>query len=70
MPFINISIVREVLGDDPAAKKAEIAAKVADAITAATGLAEQDVWIVFNEVHARDWFIGASDVESLRFRST
>ncbi len=70
MPFINISIVREVLGADPAAKKAEIAGKVAEAITTATGLAEQDVWIVFNEVNARDWFIGPSDVESLRFRST
>ena len=69
MPFVNIRIVREVLADDPAGKKAAIAGKVSAAIADATGLPVGDVWIVFEEVNARDWYLGATDVETRRFRS-
>ncbi|MDF2799864.1 MAG: uncharacterized protein K0R85_2608, partial [Devosia sp.] len=44
MPFINIRLVREVIADDPEGKKAQIARKVSDAVTEATGLAPEDVW--------------------------
>ena len=36
------------------------------AITKATGLSQDDVWVVFEEVAARDWYVGATDVETRR----
>ncbi|WIY53228.1 4-oxalocrotonate tautomerase family protein [Devosia sp. YIM 151766] len=66
MPFINIRLVREVIASDPEGKKAEIAGKVTDAITEATGLAADDVWVVFEEVAARDWFVGSKSVHTRR----
>jgi 4-oxalocrotonate tautomerase len=68
MPFVNIQIVKEVIAADPAGKKAQISKAVTDAITAATGLAREDVWVVFEEVAARDWYLGDTNVESLRYR--
>jgi 4-oxalocrotonate tautomerase len=66
MPFVNIRIAREVIASDPEAKKAAIAAKVAAAIVEAAGVGENDVWIVFEEVAARDWYVGATNVETRR----
>ncbi|MER8423924.1 4-oxalocrotonate tautomerase family protein [Mesorhizobium sp. M1403] len=66
MPFVNIRLVKEVIADDPAGKKAAIAAQVTTAITGATGLTSNDVWVVFEEVNARDWFVGQTDVETRR----
>lgn len=66
MPFVNIRIVKEVIAADPAGKKASIAEKVTAAIMDATGLTNNDVWVVFEEVNARDWFVGQTDVETLR----
>jgi 4-oxalocrotonate tautomerase len=68
MPFVNIRLVKELIADDPAGKKAAIAKGVSDAITKTTGLGDNDVWIVFEEVAARDWTIGPATVESLRFK--
>ncbi|WP_077966101.1 tautomerase family protein [Ensifer adhaerens] len=69
MPFVRIAIVRETLADDPAAKKAEISSKVVAAIAEATGLPECDISVVFDEVEARNWYVGNTDVETLRSRS-
>jgi 4-oxalocrotonate tautomerase len=66
MPFVNIRLVKEVIASDPAGKKADIAKKVTAAIMEATGLGNDDVWVVFEEVNARDWFVGKTDVETLR----
>lgn len=66
MPFVNIRLVREVIAADPEGKKAAIAKKVAAAITEATGVGENDVWVVFEEVAARDWYVGPTSVEELR----
>jgi 4-oxalocrotonate tautomerase len=66
MPFVNIRIVKEVIAADPKGKKAEISKAVTQAITAATGLSNNDVWVVFEEVAARDWYVGTTDVETLR----
>jgi 4-oxalocrotonate tautomerase len=66
MPFVNIRIVKEAIAADPAGKKAEISKAVTDAITKATGLGKNDVWVVFEEVAARDWFVGDTDVETIR----
>jgi 4-oxalocrotonate tautomerase len=68
MPFVNIRIVKEAIAADPAGKKAEISKAVTDAITKATGLGKNDVWVVFEEIAARDWYVGDSDVETLKFK--
>ena len=69
MPFVNIRLVKELIADDPAGKKAAIARRVSAAITETTGLTDNDVWIVFEEVAARDWTVGPNTVESLRAKA-
>jgi 4-oxalocrotonate tautomerase len=66
MPFVNIRLVKEVIASDPKGKKAEISKAVTAAITKATGLSKSDVWVVFEEVAARDWYVGDTDVETMR----
>jgi 4-oxalocrotonate tautomerase len=66
MPFVNIRLVKEVIADDPLGKKDKIGKAVVKAITETTGLADNDVWVVFEEVDARDWYVGSIDVESRR----
>lgn len=66
MPFVNIRLVKEVIASDPAGKKEIIANGVVEAITKATGLTPDDVWVVFEEVAARDWYVGETNVESRR----
>ncbi|TMJ36541.1 MAG: 4-oxalocrotonate tautomerase family protein [Alphaproteobacteria bacterium] len=68
MPFVNIRIVKEVIASDPKGKKAEISKAVTAAIAKATGLAQSDVWVVFEEVAARDWYVGETDVETIRLK--
>ena len=69
MPFVNIRIVKEVIASDPETKKAEIAARVAAAISEVAGVGKKDVWVVFEEVAARDGYVGDASVASLRKRS-
>ena len=66
MPFCNIRIVKEVIAADPVGKKAAIAKAVSEAIRAQTGVGEDDVWVVFEEVAARDWYLGKTSVETRR----
>jgi 4-oxalocrotonate tautomerase len=66
MPFVNIRIVREVIADDPEGKKAAITDKVTDAISTAAGVPADAGWVVFEEVAAKDWYVGGTSVEALR----
>jgi 4-oxalocrotonate tautomerase len=66
MPLVNIRIVREVIATDPERKKAAIADKVANAISEVAGVGKDDIWVVFEEVAARDWYVGTTSVESRR----
>ena len=68
MPFVHIRIVKEVLAADPTGKKAAISKSVATAISEATGLPENEVSVVFDEINARDWYVGYTSVEDLRFK--
>ncbi len=68
MPFVSIRLVRELIADNPAAKKAAIGRRVAQAISETTGLPADEVWIVFEEIAARDWYLGETDVETRRYR--
>ena len=69
MPFVRITIVGGALADDPAAKKAAISSQVIVAIAEATGLSEREISVVFDEVDARNWYVGRTDVGTLRSRS-
>jgi 4-oxalocrotonate tautomerase len=68
VPFISIRILKDNFVEDGQGKKSRIAAGVVKAITDNTRLTEKDVWVVFEEVAARDWFLGPTDVETLRKR--
>lgn len=69
MPFVNIRIVKEVIADDPGAKKAVMAEKIVAAIAETAGISKNDVWVVFEEVAARDWYVGDSSVHDRRQKS-
>jgi 4-oxalocrotonate tautomerase len=66
MPFVNIRLVRDAIASDPQGKKEAIAKRVVAAITEATGLTDDDVWVVIEEVEARDWYVGPTSVEKRR----
>src|SRR5690606_36334147 len=59
MPFVSIRILKEKMAERNAEKKAEISRRVTDAITEATGIPLEAVWIVFEEVEGPDWWVGA-----------
>jgi 4-oxalocrotonate tautomerase len=58
MPFVSVRIVRQVIADDPARKKEEIGREIARAVSRVTGLGEDQVWVVFEEVDEGDWMVG------------
>ncbi|HVX83122.1 MAG: tautomerase family protein [Devosia sp.] len=66
MPFVNIRIVKEVIADDPAGKKEKISRGVVETINKTTGIANDDIWVVFEEVDAKDWYVGQSSVAARR----
>ena len=66
MPFVNIRIVKDVIASDPEGKKTAITADIVKAITRSTGLTPDDIWVVFEEVASRDWYVGATSVEKRR----
>lgn len=66
MPFVNIRLVREVIADDPEGKKAKIAAGVVKTVNEVTGIGADDIWVVFEEVAAKDWYVGQKSVATRR----
>jgi 4-oxalocrotonate tautomerase len=66
MPFVNIRIVKEVIAADPDGRKAEISRRVVAAVSEVAGVPEDAVWVVFEEVPARDWYVGRQSVRDLR----
>jgi 4-oxalocrotonate tautomerase len=66
MPFVSIRLVREVIADDPEAKKAEMGRRIATAVSEVTGLAKDQVWVVFEEIEAADWYVGDRSVKEMR----
>ena len=66
MPFVSIRIVKEVLARTPRPRRPQSGGKVARAISEATGLPASEVSIVFEEVEARNWYVGEIDVETRR----
>ena len=66
MPFVNVRLVKELIADDPLGKKDKIGKGIVKTITESTGLGDDDVWVVFEEVAARDWYVGPTDVQTIR----
>ena len=66
MPFVSIKFVRENIVADPEGKKARIADRVAQAVSDEMGVDKHDVWVVFEDIAARDFYLGADSVEAIR----
>ena len=65
MPFVNIRIVKEVLGDDPQKSQNEISRRVADAISDVAGVPKDAVWITYEDVAAENWYVGDKTVREM-----
>jgi 4-oxalocrotonate tautomerase len=65
MPFVNIRLIE----GRSQQRKAEISKRVTDAISEVLQLPKDDVWVVFEDIPAEDWYIGSTTVAELRERS-
>ena len=62
MPFVNIRI----LEGHPQERKDEISRRVTAAICEVAQLPKEAVWVVFEDVAAEDWYVGATRVSELK----
>lgn len=62
MPFVNIRLV----GGRSQEQKDEISKRVVDAISDVLQLPRDDIWVVFEDVAAGDWYVGSTTVAELR----
>jgi 4-oxalocrotonate tautomerase len=65
MPFVNIRILQ----GHPPERKDEIARRVTDAISEVAKLPKEAVWVVFEDVAAEEWYVGATPVSEIKKRS-
>ena len=62
MPFVNIQILK----GHPQARKDEISRRVTEAISEVAQLPKQAIWVVFEDVAAEDWYVGATSVSEMK----
>jgi 4-oxalocrotonate tautomerase len=62
MPFVNIRILK----GHPQERKDEISRRVTAAISEVAELPKDAIWIVFEDVEAEDWYVGATRVSELK----
>ena len=62
MPFVNIRI----LEGHPKERKDEISRRVTDAISELAKVPKQAIWVVFEDVKADDWYVGATRVSQMK----
>ena len=62
MPFVNIRLV----GGRSQERKDEISKRVVDAISDVLQLPKDDIWVVFEDVPAEDWYVGSTTVAERR----
>jgi len=62
MPFVSVRILKGHSQE----RKDEISRRVTDAITEVAELPKEAVWVVFEEVDAEDWYVGATRVSELK----
>jgi 4-oxalocrotonate tautomerase len=61
MPFINIQILKGHSEE----KKTHMARRIAEIVMEMTGLPEDAVWIVYQEISSKEWFVGSRSVHEL-----
>jgi 4-oxalocrotonate tautomerase len=62
MPFVNIRMIE----GRSQQRKDEISKRVTDAISEVLQLPKDDVWVVFDDISAEDWYVGSTTVAELR----
>ena len=62
MPFVNIRLV----GGRSQEQKDEMSKRVVDAISDVLQLPKDDIWVVFEDVSAGDWYVGSTTVAEIR----
>lgn len=62
MPFVNIRLV----GGRSQEQKDEISKRVVDGISDVLQLPRNDIWVVFEDVSAADWYVGSTAVAEIR----
>jgi 4-oxalocrotonate tautomerase len=62
MPFVNIRLIE----GRSQQRKDEISKRIADAISDVLELPKDDIWIVFEDIPASDWYVGSTTVAELR----
>jgi 4-oxalocrotonate tautomerase len=62
MPFVNIRLVE----GRSQQQKDEISTRVVDAVSDVLQLPREDIWVVFEDVSAGDWYVGSTTVAAIR----
>jgi 4-oxalocrotonate tautomerase len=62
MPFVSVRILKGHSQE----RKDEISRRVTQAISEVAKLPPEAVWIVFEDVEAEDWYVGAKPVSELK----
>lgn len=62
MPYIHIDWVSGQ-GDE---RRDEVAKRVTHAVNEITGIALTDIWVVFRDIEAKEWYIGDRSVADRR----
>jgi 4-oxalocrotonate tautomerase len=62
MPFVSIRMIE----GRSQQQKDEISKRVNNALSEVLELPKDDIWIVFEDITARDWYVGSSTVAELR----
>ena len=65
MPFISIRLVEGTLGEGTPEKKAEIARRIVQAVHEVGGLDKDLVWLTFEDIPPREWYVGEKKVEQI-----
>jgi 4-oxalocrotonate tautomerase len=65
MPFVSVRIVKGVLKEGAAEKKAEISRQIATTISEAAEISRDSVWVVFEDIPPAEWYVGEKNVEQM-----
>lgn len=61
MPYIHIDWVTQ-----SAEKRDEVSRRVSKAVNEVTGIALNDIWVVFKDIEAEAWYVGDRSVAKIR----
>jgi 4-oxalocrotonate tautomerase len=62
MPFVNNRLIE----GRSKQRKDEISKRVTDATSEVLQLPKDDIWVVFEDISAEDWYVGSTTVAELR----